>query len=148
MAVTSLTVHLLDGERGVVEAREAAAQACARAIVSVLNDPEAVCARPDREPRALRAGDLAVLVRNRTEAALVRRALSQRRVPSVYLSDQDSVYATDEAADLLRLLRAMASPREPAAVRAAMASALIGLSAASPCRASSSASSSRRCRSR
>ena len=124
-----MTLHRLDGERGIVEGREAAAQACARAIVELLSDAQAACVPADGTPRPLRAGDLSVLVRSRTEAALVRRALDRRQVPSVFLSDQDSVYATEEAADVLRLLRAMAQPRDPACVRAAMSSALIALSA-------------------
>ncbi|QJX01982.1 hypothetical protein HML84_06705 [Alcanivorax sp. IO_7] len=73
----------------------------------------------------LRSRDIAVLVRDRNEAAAIRQALAARRVRSVYLSDQDSVYATPEAADLLRLLSACAAPEADARVRGALACATL-----------------------
>src|SRR5690606_24821778 len=75
--------------------------------------------------RPLRSGDIAVLVRNRTEATAIREALSQRNVRSVYLSDRDSVYATAEADDLRRLLEACANPEADAKVRGALACATL-----------------------
>ncbi|MBV8124830.1 MAG: PD-(D/E)XK nuclease family protein, partial [Paucibacter sp.] len=46
---------------------------------------------------------------------------------SVYLSDRDSVYASPEAHDLWRVLRAVAFPRASAWVKAALATSLWGL---------------------
>ena len=66
-------------------------------------------------------GDIAILVRNRSEAALVREALRQRGLKSVYLSDRDSVFETPQAADLLRWLQACADPGSDRAMRAALA---------------------------
>ncbi|RFO95126.1 exodeoxyribonuclease V subunit beta [Rhodoferax lacus] len=72
-------------------------------------------------------GDMAVLVRSGDEARAMRQALSQRGVRSVYLSERDSVFATQEALDLWRLLSAVAKPRSTQAVRAALATRLWGL---------------------
>jgi len=44
----------------------------------------------------------------------------------VYLSDRDSVFATPEARDLLQWLKAMASPEDVPALRAALATASLG----------------------
>jgi exodeoxyribonuclease V beta subunit len=66
-------------------------------------------------------GDMAVLVRNQQQADAMREALRARGVASVYLSDRASVYTTAEALDLWRVLRAVAAPRDLAAVRAAVA---------------------------
>jgi exodeoxyribonuclease V beta subunit len=77
--------------------------------------------------RACAPGDMAVLVRNGHEARAVRHALRQRGVRSVYLSERDSVYATREAEDLWRLMRAVANPRATAHVRAALGTRLWGL---------------------
>jgi superfamily I DNA/RNA helicase len=55
-----------------------------------------------------------VLVRDRKEAAAIRRALQRRGVPSVYLSDKDSVTESEEAADVLRWLSAVANPLDGA----------------------------------
>ncbi|RDS80876.1 exodeoxyribonuclease V subunit beta [Dyella monticola] len=71
----------------------------------------------------LRPSDIAVLVRDRKEAACMRSALWQRRVASVYLSERDSIYATEQAADVLLWLKACALPASDRAMRAALASA-------------------------
>ncbi|HKT27871.1 exodeoxyribonuclease V subunit beta [Dyella sp.] len=71
---------------------------------------------------ALRPRDIAVLVRSRREAVCIRTALRQRGVHSVYLSENDSVYATEQAPDVLLWLRACAMPASDRAMRAALAS--------------------------
>lgn len=76
----------------------------------------------------LRAGDIAVLVRSGTEAARVRQEMQRRGLKSVYLSDRDSVYASPEAADLLRWLEACAMPGSDRAMRAALATPTLGQS--------------------
>ncbi len=58
----------------------------------------------------LQPADIAILVRDRKEAAAIRRALARRQVASVYLSDKDSVVDSEEAADVLRWLSAVANP--------------------------------------
>jgi len=80
--------------------------------------------------RPLRAGDIAVLVRNRYEAEEMRLALWACGVASVFLS-KDSVFATDEAEDLSRLLWAVCEPANDGALRAAMVGHLVGMDAAS-----------------
>ncbi|WP_430389223.1 exodeoxyribonuclease V subunit beta [Dyella sp. 20L07] len=76
----------------------------------------------------LKPGDIAILVRNGTEAAKVRGEMQRRGLKSVYLSDRDSVYASAEAADLLRWLQACAWPGSDRAMRAALATPTLGQS--------------------
>ncbi|WP_462321436.1 exodeoxyribonuclease V subunit beta [Halochromatium sp.] len=75
----------------------------------------------------LRPKDIAILVRSSTEARVMREALAARRIHSVYLSDRDSVFETEEAGDLLHWLRACAEPTDEALVRAALGSNTLGL---------------------
>jgi exodeoxyribonuclease V beta subunit len=105
-----------------LQARHAAAQ-----IVALLSDVQAGFLAPDGSFRRLNPGDIAVLVRSRREADALRRALRQRGVHSVYLSDQDSVFRTPEAGDLLRWLQAVAQPLDAPRVRAALAGATLDL---------------------
>jgi exodeoxyribonuclease V beta subunit len=77
--------------------------------------------------RAAAPGQMAVLVRDGAQARAIRQALSARGVRSVYLSERDSVFATQEAQDLWRVLCAVANPRSTALVRAALATRLWGL---------------------
>lgn len=79
--------------------------------------------------RAVQASDITILVRSRAEAALVRDALSQLAIPSVYLSNRDSVFDTPEAKDLLWLLQAVLAPEQERTLRSAMATGLLGLDA-------------------
>lgn len=76
----------------------------------------------------LKAGDIAVLVRNGTEAAKLREEMQRHGLKSVYLSDRDSVYASAEAVDLLRWLQACVSPGSDRAMRAALATPTLGQS--------------------
>ncbi|MDE3012226.1 MAG: exodeoxyribonuclease V subunit beta [Pseudomonadota bacterium] len=75
--------------------------------------------------RALRAGDIAVLVRSHADGQAMRLALAARGVASVELS-QSSVFESLEAEDLLRLLWAVLEPADSGRVLAALATALVG----------------------
>lgn len=107
-------------------ARRLAALAAER-IVTLLSDSRIGMQAGDEPLEALQHSDIAVLVRQRSEAQAMQQALSQRGVASVYLSDRESVFASDEALDLLRLLSAIAAPRDLRLARAASATALMGL---------------------
>ncbi|WP_442489942.1 exodeoxyribonuclease V subunit beta [Halomonas litopenaei] len=81
----------------------------------------------DDKLKPLKAGDIAILVRDRSEASAIRNALSERGLASVYLSDRDSVFATAEARDLHHWLKAMANPESVSTLRTALATATLGL---------------------
>ena len=83
---------------------------------------------PNTELKALRPADIAILVRTGREASTLRAALQELGLRSVYLSDQDSVFASPEATDLLGWLRACAEPDSEPLLRAALASATLAQS--------------------
>ncbi len=101
---------------------------CAERIATWLNDAQAGFAQPGQPLQRLRPADIAVLVRSGSEAEAVRRELRRRGVASVYLSDKDSVFASDEARDLLHWLHAVAAPLNVRRVRAGLATRTVGLS--------------------
>lgn len=78
----------------------------------------------------LRPGDIAILVRDRHDAAAMRAALRARGLAHVYLSDNQSVYASAEATELLAWLAACAQPGNDRAMRAALATPCMGQSLA------------------
>ncbi len=108
-------------------ARKVFAQRCAEQIVTWLNDQDNGFAQEGRPLQKLRPSDIAILVRTGKEAAALRHALQKRNVASVYLSDKDSVYQSDEARDLVHWLRAVATPQDSQLVRAALALSSVGL---------------------
>jgi len=79
--------------------------------------------------KPVQASDITVLVRNRQEASLIRDALNALAIPSVYLSNRDSVFETPEAQELLWVLQAVLTPERENALRSALATAMFGLSA-------------------
>ncbi|WP_298234701.1 exodeoxyribonuclease V subunit beta [uncultured Azohydromonas sp.] len=128
--VPALSLHV-DAELGNAEShRQRAAERCAEAIATLLNDPRAGFEHPQDGFTRLRPADIAVLVRTGVEAECVRRELRRREIASVYLSDKDSVFASAEARDLLRWLRAVAAPLDMRLARAAYATSLVSLSLA------------------
>ncbi|QDF99413.1 exodeoxyribonuclease V subunit beta [Azoarcus sp. DD4] len=79
--------------------------------------------------RALAPADIAVLVRSHGQGARMRRALAAFGVGSVELS-QASVFHTEDAEELERVLIAIAEPARERRVMAALATAAMGRSAA------------------
>ncbi|MCP5285439.1 MAG: exodeoxyribonuclease V subunit beta [Burkholderiaceae bacterium] len=124
--IAALTLAFDEPLRNKEDSRNLFAALCAERIVTLLNDPQVGFAEDGEPFKRLRPADIAVLVRSRTEADVVRREMRRRGLASVYLSDKDTVWQTPEAADLLRLLQAVASPRDVRLARAALATALLG----------------------
>ena len=100
----------------------------------------AVPARPDERPghagegdsrrvSGVRPADIAVLVNSGREADAVRKALRTQGIRSVYLSEDESVYASPVVPALLRWLQAAAEPANGRLLRAALGTALCGLDA-------------------
>jgi len=133
----ALTVSCADAaDLGADAYRDFFAHHCAEHIVALLNHPGTGFDGPDGF-RRLEPADIAILVRDRKEARAIRLALQRRRVPSVYLSDKDSVLDSDEARDVLRWLTALANPLDGTLARAAFATRTANLSLAELARLSS-----------
>ena len=128
----AMNLWLLDGEGcGVGDYQSAMAQHCAAQIRDWLSAGargEAVLWRGELA-NPVKASDITVLVRSRQEAALVRDALTLLNIPSVYLSNRDSVFETLEAQEMLWLLQAVLAPERESTLRSALASAMMGLNA-------------------
>ncbi|NNA87429.1 exodeoxyribonuclease V subunit beta [Pseudomonas fragi] len=124
--VSALTLWQLPSEQPLsgVAYRQHLAAACASQIVELLNGGQQGRCGFIKDGEALRGvlpADIAILVRDGKEAQAVRRELSTRGVRSVYLSDKDSVYAAQEAHDVLAWLKACAEPDVERPLRAALA---------------------------
>lgn len=107
------------------------AEATAAQIQNVLTQSQQGSAffQDKEHKKAIQASDVAVLVRTGNEGKLVRQALADQGIASVYLSNRDSVFSTPEAADMQRLLQAVLTPEDDRALRAALASRLFALTA-------------------
>ena len=115
---------------GVVPYREIMAEQAAESIAELLGLAAAGRAEFRKEDgcraEPVRPADIAVLVRKKSQAELVREALARRGVTSVYLSDRDSIFDTEQARDLGLILHAIAEPGDERRVRSALAVRLFG----------------------
>lgn len=128
----ALNFWLLPSEQPVSGAlyRQQQAAACASAIVGLLNGGQqgrSGFVRGQQGCTGLLPADIAILVRDGKEAQAIRTELAARGVRSVYLSDKDSVFAAQEARDLLVWLKACAEPDVERPLRAALASLTLDL---------------------
>ncbi|GAC14183.1 exodeoxyribonuclease V subunit beta [Aliiglaciecola lipolytica] len=126
--VASLTFCHLQADKNVIAIKDAKVNLAghvANIIVgllqnaTLLNDDDA----NSRSQKVL-AKDCCVLVKDRTEANVVKQALAARGVDSVFLV-RHSVYATEIALDLYRLLDALVNPTDERRLKAALSSELM-----------------------
>ncbi|WP_237385917.1 exodeoxyribonuclease V subunit beta [Xenorhabdus sp. Sc-CR9] len=113
------------------EYEQSMARLCAAQIRDWLQagqDGKAFLHRAEKS-RPVVAADITVLVRDRREASLIRQELNTLKIPSVFLSNRESVFDTPEAKDLLWLLQAVLAPEKARELRSALASSLFGMSA-------------------
>ena len=131
-ALPAMGFWLMEGEVcGVGDYQSFMAQHCAAQIRDWLSAGlrgEALLHRGS-DARPVQASDISVLVRSRQEAALVRDALTLLNIPSVYLSNRDSVFETLEAQEMLWLLQAVLAPERESTLRSALACSMLGLTA-------------------
>lgn len=90
-----------------------AADACAAQIKALLNEPASL----DNKP--LQAGDIAVLVRSKKQAALIYERLKKVQINSV-LTSSEQLFASNEAKQLFIFLQALSEPNNERLVRQSM----------------------------
>jgi exodeoxyribonuclease V beta subunit len=101
-----------------------------RVVRGIAAEIAATLARPFTiGEHGVEAGDIAVLCRTNRQAIEVQAALRALGVPSVLRGDK-SVFDTPEAEELQRIAHAIATPSDPAAIRAALATTMLGVSGA------------------
>jgi len=109
--------------KGAVEPR--IRQATIERIAALLDDDRATVSEAGAEDRPVQPRDIAVLVNKNFEAAEMQKALVAAGVPAVCIH-QSSVFATDAAHHLLRLLRAAAVPFDRDRLRVVLTTPLFG----------------------
>jgi exodeoxyribonuclease V beta subunit len=109
---------------GKEQTKQMATSATATEIARLLNQGVAGESRIGDKPLA--GGDIAVLVRSHPQALMVRKALARLGIPSVEQS-QESVFRSNEAMDIERLLIAIADPGRESQVKAALTTDLFGV---------------------
>ncbi len=100
-------------------------------VVTLLSSPAKILdARPFQAPdwRAIEPGDIAVLVRTNSQAALVRDRLRERAVPAV-IGGSSSVFTAPVAREWLIFLEALEQPHRSGRVRAAAMTCFLAWSA-------------------
>ena len=100
------------------DATAAIAAAVAEEVVRLLNSPK----------EGITPWQIAVLTRTHVQSQIIKHALSIKKVPAV-LHSAGSVFDSDQAEAMLRVLEAAADPYDPAKVRAALAQDMFAMAA-------------------
>jgi exodeoxyribonuclease V beta subunit len=79
------------------------------------------------DEQQIKTSDIAVLVRNYSEASLLQQYLSNSGLASVYLSTRENIFQTEEAFSLQQLLAGIWQPDNDRKFIAALASSWIGM---------------------
>lgn len=95
---------------------------CTAEIIRLLTE-----AKLGEEP--LKERDIAILVRTGFEAGIIREMLSRHYVPSVYLSDRESIFESEQAQELLLVLKGILDCENDRLLTAALSTRLMGGSA-------------------
>lgn len=82
------------------------------------------------EQQPTQAKDIAILVRDKTEATEISEALQAANLSSVYISARDNVYQSIEAQQLLQALKGIETPDNESLVVACLSTCFFGLTAA------------------
>ncbi|MET1079432.1 MAG: exodeoxyribonuclease V subunit beta [Pseudomonas sp.] len=118
--------HLGKGEAGALAARDTARRIAG--VLAASRDGQAYFEQ-DQLRTPLKGGDIAVLVASHRQASEIAAELAARGVPSVRRGNQ-SVWLSEEAAELAAVLAAYAEPGREGVLRYALATRLLGRSAA------------------
>ena len=122
----ALTAYLLPEEVTTkADYQEQMANCCAKQIVHWLSDTS-ILIGDSKAYRPISTSDIAILVRTGREAEIIQQKLAVCGLKSVYLSNRNSVFESDEAKDVLCLLQAVLMPENEAALRLAMMTVLLG----------------------
>ena len=107
--------------------RRKMAQWIAQEIYRLLNEAHFKAA--DGHTTPVKPQDIAILVKDRTEAGAIKNVLQQKGLACVYLSDRSNLFASAEAKDVLRLLNGIWHANDTSKVASSLASPLWGYSA-------------------
>lgn len=108
------------GKHNAKHYRALVAQHCAQQVVEILSHGHI-------NEKPVQAKDIAILVRSKNEAELIKEQLSLVRVPCVYLSDRENLLASDEAKQLYMCLQGIVQQQNSHLVHTALATELMGL---------------------
>jgi exodeoxyribonuclease V beta subunit len=119
LTVVRLQADPESGWLGATAARRQAVDACVAEIGRLLGSGARL------GDSALRPADIAVLVNAHWQGTEIKRALAAAGIGAAEVS-RDSVLATLECSELMRIVAAIAEPADPGLLRAALATTLLG----------------------
>ena len=94
---------------------------CANEIVDLLNK--------NSTNKKIQPQDIAILVRDGREASDIKEALLQANLASVYLSDRANLFHSEQAKQLIQLLKGILAPEDERLYLSALACGLLGFNA-------------------
>lgn len=127
-AMNYVSMHL-DDKQDAATMRRNMAGWIAQEIYRLLNEASfAEAQKSANTTTPVRPADIAILVKDRTEASVIKQVLQQNGLACVYLSDRSNLFVTAQAKDVLRLLNGIWHASDNSKVASSLASPLWGYS--------------------
>lgn len=129
-ALTIRQLHARSDGNGKDFDAETSRRLATRACIEAVHETLALSAAGQLciDGRAVEPGDLAILVRKHDEALRIQRALAAVGIPAV-AAGRSSLFATEQALELLAVFDALLVPTDPTRLNAALATTLFGFDA-------------------
>ncbi|WP_159820109.1 exodeoxyribonuclease V subunit beta [Colwellia sp. 20A7] len=107
---------------------------CANEIVELLNDNDigndiGSDSENNSQNKKTKPKDIAILVRDGREASAIKEALLQANLASVFLSDRANLFDSEQAAQLIKLLKGILAPEDERLYLSAITCGLLGINA-------------------
>ena len=103
---------------------------CANEIIDLLNEHrDSSHNNSTSSEKKIKPKDIAVLVRDGREAGAIKEALLQANLASVFLSDRANLFDSEQAQQLIRLLKGILAPEDERLYLSAITSGLLGINA-------------------
>ncbi len=121
-------IRLFEAEKPLTKllARERCMADTAETVVHLLNAAANEVATINQKP--INAGQIAILVRDRSDATAAQKALSRRGIKSVYVT-QESILAQQTTQDLISVMEAILDPSNERLINTALSTRLLNVSA-------------------
>lgn len=110
-------------------ARPLMAKWCANEIVGLLNAELSESLNEPHINTPIKPQDIAILVRDGREASDIKEALLSANLASVFLSDRANLFQSEQAKQLIQLLKGILSPEDERLYLSALTCGLLGLNA-------------------
>lgn len=126
--VSSLNLFILKNNTSYLEYKKKMAYKCAKQIYDwIISGKKKKTWIFKKKKKFIKHSDIAVLVRNETEALIIKKSLKKFKINSNFIYNKKNIFCSNEALEILLILKAVIEPNNGNLLRSALTTSLINL---------------------